>query len=144
MHAYSLPFEATPFPPLETCHCLDFALMQESFFKKLGNALPAIPAAVAQRKILPLLSQALEFGGEFCSHMETTCRQRRVLLINSIGHNNGCSGLAMFPCHVQARPHTLWAHCYRLATHWTVMSSPRRWSQHCQSSLLHKVCTGIC
>lgn len=40
------------------------ALDKESFFKKLPSALPAIPPAVAQRKLLPLLASALEFGGE--------------------------------------------------------------------------------
>ncbi|GFH06115.1 protein kinase domain-containing protein, partial [Haematococcus lacustris] len=36
---------------------------KESFFKKLGAALPSIPPAVAVQKILPLLAHALEFGG---------------------------------------------------------------------------------
>lgn len=38
-------------------------VLQESFFRKLPSALPAIPPAVANRKILPLLAGALEFGG---------------------------------------------------------------------------------
>ncbi|MEW5318095.1 MAG: hypothetical protein WDW38_009346 [Sanguina aurantia] len=39
------------------------AIDKESFFKRLPSIIPAIPAAVASRKILPLLSSALEFGG---------------------------------------------------------------------------------
>ncbi len=37
--------------------------LQESFFRKLPGILPSIPAPVAVRKLLPLLSSALEFGG---------------------------------------------------------------------------------
>ena len=36
---------------------------KDAFFKKLPQQLPAIPLPVAQRKLLPMLSQALEFGG---------------------------------------------------------------------------------
>ncbi|EFJ49788.1 hypothetical protein VOLCADRAFT_80567 [Volvox carteri f. nagariensis] len=36
---------------------------KESFFRRLPTLLPAIPAAVAVGKLLPLLSSALEFGG---------------------------------------------------------------------------------
>jgi hypothetical protein len=36
---------------------------KDAFFKRLPSLLPAIPAAVAARKILPLLANALEFGG---------------------------------------------------------------------------------
>ena len=36
---------------------------KEAFFKKLPSILPSLPQAVAVRKILPLLSSALEFGG---------------------------------------------------------------------------------
>ncbi|GLC35616.1 hypothetical protein PLESTM_000343500 [Pleodorina starrii] len=36
---------------------------KESFFRRLPGLLPAIPAAVAVGKLLPLLSSALEFGG---------------------------------------------------------------------------------
>lgn len=36
---------------------------KESFFRKLPGILPSIPAPVAVRKLLPLLSSALEFGG---------------------------------------------------------------------------------
>ena len=37
--------------------------IQDTFFKRLPAILPSIPPAVAIRKILPLLSSALEFGG---------------------------------------------------------------------------------
>ena len=43
-------------PPLRTS-------LQDTFFKRLPAILPSIPPAVAIRKILPLLSSALEFGG---------------------------------------------------------------------------------
>ncbi|GBF94506.1 hypothetical protein Rsub_07040 [Raphidocelis subcapitata] len=36
---------------------------KDAFFKRLPSLLPAIPAAVAARKVLPLLANALEFGG---------------------------------------------------------------------------------
>ncbi|GIL75242.1 hypothetical protein Vretifemale_5022, partial [Volvox reticuliferus] len=36
---------------------------KESFFRRLPGLLPAIPAAVAVGKLLPLLASALEFGG---------------------------------------------------------------------------------
>ncbi|KXZ49263.1 hypothetical protein GPECTOR_22g856 [Gonium pectorale] len=39
------------------------AVEKESFFRRLPGILPSIPAAVAVRKLLPLLSSALEFGG---------------------------------------------------------------------------------
>jgi len=36
---------------------------QDSFFKKLPGLLPSIPTLVAQRKLLPMLASAIEFGG---------------------------------------------------------------------------------
>lgn len=36
---------------------------KDSFFRKLPNILPSLPEPVAQRKILPMLSSALEYGG---------------------------------------------------------------------------------
>lgn len=36
---------------------------QDTFFKKLPNLLPSIPTPVAQRKLLPMLANAIEFGG---------------------------------------------------------------------------------
>lgn len=36
---------------------------KDGLFKRLPALLPAIPLPVAQRKLLPMLSQALEFGG---------------------------------------------------------------------------------
>lgn len=36
---------------------------KDLFFKRLPAALPALPAPVAQRKLLPMLAAALEFGG---------------------------------------------------------------------------------
>ncbi|KAH7616918.1 putative inactive serine/threonine-protein kinase scy1 [Nannochloris sp. 'desiccata'] len=36
---------------------------RDSFFKKLPSMLPSVPVPVAQRKLLPLLAAALEFGG---------------------------------------------------------------------------------
>lgn len=39
------------------------AVEKDSFFKQLPGQLPAIPKPVAQKKLLPQLSQALEFGG---------------------------------------------------------------------------------
>lgn len=45
---------------LHVCSARD---TQDTFFKRMGSAVPAIPQAVAVRKILPLLSHALEFGG---------------------------------------------------------------------------------
>lgn len=36
---------------------------KDAFFKRLPSLLPAVPAPVATRKILPLLARALEFGG---------------------------------------------------------------------------------
>jgi SCY1-like protein 1 len=36
---------------------------KDSFFKKLPAMIPAIPEPVAVRKLLPLLSSSLEFGG---------------------------------------------------------------------------------
>lgn len=39
------------------------AVEKDTFFKRLPILLPAVPASVAVRKILPLLSSALEFGG---------------------------------------------------------------------------------
>jgi len=43
------------------CALLD---LQESFFKRLSGVLEAVPSAVLVQKVLPLLSHALEFGGE--------------------------------------------------------------------------------
>ncbi|KAG2438971.1 hypothetical protein HYH02_010763 [Chlamydomonas schloesseri] len=39
------------------------SIEKESFFRRLPSILPSIPAPVAVRKLLPLLSSALEFGG---------------------------------------------------------------------------------
>lgn len=39
------------------------AIEKDSFFKKLPSNLPHLPRAVAQKKLLPLLAGALEFGG---------------------------------------------------------------------------------
>jgi len=36
---------------------------KDAFFKRLPSALPNIPPPVAHRKLLPLLSRALEYGG---------------------------------------------------------------------------------
>ena len=36
---------------------------KDAFFKRLPQLLPDIPVVVAQRKLLPMISQALEFGG---------------------------------------------------------------------------------
>jgi len=36
---------------------------KDAFFKRLPSLLPSIPESVAQRKLLPLLAAALEFGG---------------------------------------------------------------------------------
>ncbi len=36
---------------------------KDMFFKRLPTLLPAIPDPVAQRKLLPLLARALEYGG---------------------------------------------------------------------------------
>ena len=36
---------------------------KDLFFKRLPAAVPALPAPVAQRKLLPMLANALEFGG---------------------------------------------------------------------------------
>jgi hypothetical protein len=36
---------------------------RDAFFKRLPAQLPTIPVPVAQRKLLPMISQALEFGG---------------------------------------------------------------------------------
>ncbi len=36
---------------------------KDAFFKRLPSLLPAIPGPVAVRKLLPLLANALEFGG---------------------------------------------------------------------------------
>jgi SCY1-like protein 1 len=36
---------------------------KDAFFKRLPAMIPAIPEPVAVRKLLPLLSRALEFGG---------------------------------------------------------------------------------
>lgn len=36
---------------------------KDAFFKRLPANVPAIPQPVAVRKLLPLLSRALEFGG---------------------------------------------------------------------------------
>lgn len=36
---------------------------KDMFFKKLPAMIPAIPEPVAVRKVLPLLSRALEYGG---------------------------------------------------------------------------------
>ena len=36
---------------------------KDLFFKRLPQSLPSLPLPVAQYKLLPLLSQALEFGG---------------------------------------------------------------------------------
>ena len=38
-------------------------LLQDAFFKKLPSLLPSIPTLVAQRKLLPMLASAIEFGG---------------------------------------------------------------------------------
>lgn len=39
------------------------AMEKDNFFKRLPSLLPSIPEPVAQRKLLPLLASALEFGG---------------------------------------------------------------------------------
>ena len=51
---------------------------RDAFFKRLPAQLPNIPVPVAQRKLLPMISQALEFGGapavalgESCGHVYT-------------------------------------------------------------------------
>lgn len=52
---------------LTSAHCRLLAVKDSSekdtFFKKLPATIPAIPEPVAVRKILPLLSRALEYGG---------------------------------------------------------------------------------
>ncbi|KAI7844908.1 hypothetical protein COHA_001556 [Chlorella ohadii] len=52
--------EATSF--LESLAIKD-AMEKDSFFKKLPGLLPSIPTLVAQRKLLPMLASAIEFGG---------------------------------------------------------------------------------
>lgn len=39
------------------------AIEKDVFFKKLPQSLPALPLPVAQRKLLPMIAGALEFGG---------------------------------------------------------------------------------
>ena len=39
------------------------SMEKDTFFKRLPSSLPSIPEPVAQRKLLPLLASALEFGG---------------------------------------------------------------------------------
>jgi len=53
---------------VEIVHFLDNLALKEgvekdAFFKRLSSSLPSIPPPVAQRKLLPALASALEFGG---------------------------------------------------------------------------------
>ncbi|KAL4446317.1 hypothetical protein ABPG77_003124 [Micractinium sp. CCAP 211/92] len=52
--------EATSF--LENLALKD-SMEKDTFFKKLPSLLPSIPTPVAQRKLLPMLANAIEFGG---------------------------------------------------------------------------------
>jgi hypothetical protein len=36
---------------------------KDNFFKRLPGTLPSLPVPVAQRKLLPMIAQALEYGG---------------------------------------------------------------------------------
>ena len=36
---------------------------KDTFFRALPGQLPSIPRPIAQKKLLPMLAQALEFGG---------------------------------------------------------------------------------
>ncbi|KIZ00223.1 putative inactive serine/threonine-protein kinase scy1 [Monoraphidium neglectum] len=49
--------------PLRHAACVKDGAEKDAFFKRLPTLLPAVPEAVAARKVLPLLSRALEFGG---------------------------------------------------------------------------------
>ena len=62
--------ELAPFcrcPPLLVC-------VQDAFFKKLPSLLPSVPALVAQRKLLPMLANAIEFGGAPAVRLRQTRR----------------------------------------------------------------------
>jgi len=59
------PVTPTPPTPIITIpkHTVKDSAEKDAFFKRLPALLPAIPGPVAVRKLLPLLSNALEFGG---------------------------------------------------------------------------------
>jgi hypothetical protein len=51
-------------PPPRPCNpAVKDSAEKDAFFKRLPSLLPAIPGPVAARKLLPLLANALEFGG---------------------------------------------------------------------------------
>ena len=52
-----------PNPPFHPFYATPRWRVQDMFFKKLPSLLPSVPTLVAQRKLLPMLANAIEFGG---------------------------------------------------------------------------------
>lgn len=68
MHGCSMRGPPACHTPVHSCSrhrrlAVKDAAEKDTFFKRLPKQLPAIPAAVAERKLLPLIGRALEFGG---------------------------------------------------------------------------------
>jgi SCY1-like protein 1 len=65
---------------------------KDSFFKKLPAMIPAIPEPVAVRKLLPLLSSSLEFGGAPASAVSS------LMLIGRYDQNTAVFCLSIETC----------------------------------------------
>ena len=86
---------------------------KDLFFKRLPQSLPGLPLPVAQYKLLPLLSQALEFGGAPAAALGSILQVQMFApntLLFLCGHVHGVAG-----CCVSASAAT---HCVR----------PRAWA----------------
>ena len=75
---------------------------KDLFFKRLPQSLPGLPLPVAQYKLLPLLSQALEFGGAPAVALGSILQVQPAALSAlpcSCGHLHGVAALPMPLCH---------------------------------------------
>jgi hypothetical protein len=79
-------------PPAKFIPCaVKDSAEKDSFFKKLPAMIPAIPEPVAVRKLLPLLSSSLEFGGAPASAVSSLMLIGRCGAANSLMHCELCN-----------------------------------------------------
>lgn len=90
--------------------------LQDTFFKRLPSLLPSIPPLVAQRKLLPMLASAIEFGG--------APPVRPTTLLPS--HTHSSVHLSVVQCVCHSCPRLLLQRCWRLARRCQRKTTPNR------------------
>ena len=93
---------------------------KDLFFKRLPAALPALPAPVAQRKLLPMLANALEFGGAPAVALGALLQVRRPrsrvfarVCVSACWHAWRSTSCYPMRWSLAARPPSRWARCCR-------------------------------